>query len=315
MGAITTKADERINQGKKTVQEAFSLMIQKTALSNQLNLKTNEIIHTTLLSNDTIAFACSHSIQVYSLPKFKRLVKIKYNSDNNILYLTHKDNNTIIAADDDNNIQVWTIQDSKSILIKEFKAHFNSILKLVVLQNNYLITCSIDQNFKVWDNEYKCIKEIQLNEVINNIYQLGNGNLLVFLGNGLLKIYDINDYDKVKEINNVYCIGNDNIAELKDNRIMVYGHSLLIVNLKSMQIETTILTRNHIFSLCVLNERNILLGLDKGDIMLFRTKNYKIKNLKLFAHGLVITKIIKITEQNYITVSTDGVIKYWELLK
>ena len=45
MGAITTKADERINQGKKTVQEAFSLMIQKTALSNQLNLKTNEIIH------------------------------------------------------------------------------------------------------------------------------------------------------------------------------------------------------------------------------------------------------------------------------
>ena len=87
MGAITTKADERINQGKKTVQEAFSLMIQKTALSNQLNLKTNEIIHTTLLSNDTIAFACSHSIQVYSLPKFKKLVKIKYNSDNNIFMI------------------------------------------------------------------------------------------------------------------------------------------------------------------------------------------------------------------------------------
>lgn len=31
MGAITTKADERINQGKKTVQEAFSLMIQKNS--------------------------------------------------------------------------------------------------------------------------------------------------------------------------------------------------------------------------------------------------------------------------------------------
>ena len=34
MGAITTKADERINQGKKTVQEAFSLMIQKHSIKS-----------------------------------------------------------------------------------------------------------------------------------------------------------------------------------------------------------------------------------------------------------------------------------------
>lgn len=314
MGAITTKAEGRINSGK-TSQEAFSLKIQKTALSNQLNLKTNEIIHITLLDNNVIAFACSHSIQVYSLPKFKRLVKIKYNVDNNILYLTHKDNDTLIAADESFNIQVWKINDNKSILIKSFQAHFNIILKLLVLHNNTLITCSIDQNIKIWDDEYKCIKEIYLNEVINNIYHLSKGDLLVFLGNGLLKIYDFNDYNKVREINNVYCIGNDNVTEFADNKIIVYGHSLLIVNLNTMQIETTILTRNHIFSLCVLNERNVLLGLDKGDILLFRTKNYKIKNLKRLAHGLVITKIIKITENNYITVSTDGVIKYWELLK
>ena len=65
--------------------------------------------------------------------------------------------------------------------------------------------------------------------------------------------------------------------------------------------------------MALLDDNNVLCGFDKGDIKTFKIKDYTIRSIKNCAHDLMITRMIKITNQTLVSISTDGIITYWKI--
>lgn len=313
MGAMTMTAEKRIGSEKN--QETLFINFQKCTKISSHNMKYHGIVSITGINGNKIAISHPEYLQILSLPNFKSIAKIKHCQGAEINYLTKLNEDMLLLCDKKNFIQVWKISNTYPKLIKSFQGHDWWITKLLPLQNDQFASCSIEQAVKIWDihSNFTCIKPIYFTEVINTIYQVRNGNLLVFLGNGKLKIYRNTNYSELVEVGNIYCIGDDTVKEFLDNKIILYGHGLLVVNLNTLQIETRIYTTGHIFCMALLNDNNVLCGFDKGDIKTFKIKDYTIRSIKNCAHDLMITRMIKITNQTLVSISTDGIITYWKI--
>lgn len=313
MGTLEVTKEKK--PGNEKNQETLFKNYQKCKKISSHNMKYHGIVSITVINGNNIVISHPEYLQILSLPNFKSLAKVKHCQGAEINYLTKLNEDMLLLCDKKNFIQVWKISNKYPKLIKKFQGDDWWITKLLPLQNAQFASCSVEQAVKIWDihSNFKSIKSIFFPEVINTIYQLRNGNLLVFLGNGKLKIYCNADYLELNELGNIYCIGDDTVKEFLDNKIILYGHGLIIVNLNTMQIEATIYTTGHIFCMALFDNNNVLCGSDKGDIKTFKLKDYTFLSIKNCAHDLMITRMIKITNQTLVSISTDGIITYWKI--
>lgn len=313
MGAF--EVTEKKRTGSEKNQETLFKNYQKCTKIASHNMKYHGIVNITVINGNNIAISHPEYLQILSLPNFKSIAKVKHCQGAEINYLTKLNEDMLLLCDKKNFIQVWKISNNYPKLIKSFQGHDWWITKLLPLQNAQFASCSIEQAIKIWDihSNFTTIKSIFFTEVINTIYQVRSGNLLIFLGNGKLKIYRNTDYLELNELGNIYCIGDDTVKEFLDNKIILYGHGLVVLNLNTMQIETTIYTTGHIFCMALFDNNNVFCGSDKGDIKTFKIKDYTILSIKNRAHDLMITRMIKITNQTLISISTDGIITYWKI--
>jgi WD40 repeat protein len=103
--------------------------------------------------------------------KFNKLIKFETKANvNKIIQLnTFK----IATSGNEKNVKIWELEKGK--LIKELIGHEDNINDLLNLNNEILISCSKDTTLRLWnlkDDEYNCIKIINLNNEVSSILKL-----------------------------------------------------------------------------------------------------------------------------------------------
>ena len=259
--------------------------------------------------SNKIAIGHPKTIDIYYASGYYSLfLTINHKIIKDLSFLESLNNNHLISSSN-NDIQIWEITGNSYKLLNNYQAHDNKIIQLLKLSNNRFASCSIDKTIKIWKKEESitCHKAINLSISINTIYLLNSNMLLSFMQNETMKLYN-QEFQYIKEMLNVYCIGNDNIKEFKKDKIIVNGYGLLIINILTFQKETIIYQEDKIYCMEIIDDSNILLGSKKGKIQKFSTN--QCKGIKVFViQENKIKKIIKIGPKRYILIFNNSIFK------
>ena len=213
------------------------------------------------------------------------------------------------------NIKLWKINDLECLLNIEKIYEEGCLNSACFLNENnemYIITsnCNLDYNsepIKVYDFNGNNIGEINDDKrdgifciesyYDNKLYK----NYIITCNNGYIKSYDFNENKKYRRY-------NDNDKDFKrEEQIIIYKSKeitklivsnsdgkIIIWNFHSGSLLRKIKINDHkLFSICLINEKNLFIGCEDGTIKSIDLQNWNIdKNLILFSKEVLIVKKI-----------------------
>ena len=129
-----------------------------------------------------------------------------------------------------------------------------------------------------------------------------------------LRIWNLSSYQCNTIIINVFCCYQNSLLEIQNNRIVIgEWKALTILNLNTYVIEHKIKNEEiqSIYSLNILRDGNLLFGNDKGIIHIYDIKKNDIVQ-KLRAHDKLISNLLIVNKEQFISCSFDKTIKVWQ---
>lgn len=283
-------------------------------------IKDSTNIYTLYLLKDGKIASCSDdkTIKIYNpANKFKNEMTIKGHSKA-VYYVSQLDNGNLISCSADLTIKIWEIGKSYKCIYTIEKAHTKDINEIIPLPNSIMASCSDDMTINIRSSlpPYDSIKIINASPTkVKGIFKLSTKDILfAAVDDEYIGVYDLTTYTPKSNIKLARCCYFNSYCELKNNRVAFGGSSgVYIVDTEMMCICTVCLDEYMpiVFSLCALDDGNILMGCDEGFLSIFDLGDNYVGDIKPEMHEDGITTILKLDNGIFVTSSIDGIIKIW----
>lgn len=277
-----------------------------------------KITNVLISKSEKIIVAYNNCIKLLMAPEYNITKTMLINSHLTIKFLVLLNDNILISCTNDNNIQIWKEYEDIYAINHQFKGDDHRILQVISMSNNQFGCFTKDNSITMWDinNLSKSIKTLQIKEPIKAIYQMKNGTLIAFIKGAKMQVLENDRFNCIYEMNNIYYTRKENICETNDNKLLICLVFILVINLKSFQIETSIKLNQYIYCMNVMN-KTILCGGNNGKIFYIDYENIKIKkenNIKSKAIMVQIiqskTKVISIFDNKEIQIFNNNLQHY-----
>lgn len=217
-------------------------------------------------------------------------------------------------------IKFWSISsDAYECLFTLTNPYEDFINKVVSLPNNHLASCSNDKTIKIWNmnKPYNTtaikIMEGHTNNVTSLKYFKEKNFLISGAYDSTLRIWNMNTYQCVNIVKNVDDCHNNIIYQIDNERFLVGGSTITVLNINNFNIEEKIKNEKigFISSFVKLRDNNtVICGEETGQFGLFNinTKEYNCINT---THNRYIQDLVNINESIFISCSGDTTLKVW----
>ena len=272
-------------------------------------------------SGNIISVSWNGSIIIYNL-NFNVIQIIKI-IDNDILYVSIKDDNNFITCSRDKSIKIWKkISNSFKLFQIINNAHNKWIYKVLYL-NDLIISCSNDTNIKIWEinknNKYQCITILSCLQSIYSILLLKERKILISSGKEGTRFWDIITYKNILYIENAKCFLWNGLDNIDDDKIIIGGEFsnfiIKIISISEKKIIKEIKNDFWCFGINVIKDKKIILiGGDSNNINIYNY-NFECINRIQNAHDKSINGFIQTKNNLICSFSNDGNLKIWSFNK
>ena len=285
-------------------------------------LKTTFVLSiATFPSTNIVATYYDKSIEIYD-NLFNTKQRIPNAHDDQIRYVSIKDENNFATCSNDRTIKTWVKQDSQYKMNQCIKnAHSNSIRKVKFRSNGELISCSWDNSVKIWkedNHKYKNIKILNHDSEINSVFSADDLNVLFTSGYDGTKIWNYKDYQEIAYIKDTYCHGKNTLNRLNDDKFIVGGKgngNISIISYKEKKVVHNITNSFQCFCICVVKNKDVfLIGGKSENIIMYKISNYEQIGKIEGIHNNYIRGIINLTDDSIASFSDDKTIKGFKLI-
>ena len=283
---------------------------------NTLNYHSDVVNQIILLKDGRIASSSNDkSIIIYN-QDFSVQLQIK-NFDSEVLNIMQGSNDYIFASLYSGNISFFKLN-SKNFFTKilNINAHKDKVRKIIELKDGRYVSCSGDNTIKIWkfiNNNLITDKIIYDNNIINSLSSIEevNDNEIISTPineNGSIIFWNINEGKIISQINDIACVFCWNLLKKISNNTFIVGGAREIYLIKDYKLidRIQIELQREIYSICYLNNGNILTGHFNGYIKYWNFNNNKLKYIdeKKF-HQTSIRVISQINDNSILTGSDD----------
>ena len=292
-------------------------------------------------SGKLISSSKDKSIKIYG-NNFEIIQNIPNAHDNDINYIEIINENNFVTCSNDKYIKLWNKKENKFEIIQNI-INDDEIKKVINCPNGDLISCSNNGPIIIWNKnngEYKKVKELWQNIKVWDLLLLEKKDMLISGGeNGIIFWnYNLNnlDYDNIyciHFINDFYCVWNNSMCKLDDERIIINGNEkglLKVISVKMDLIEDIEIPNIKIIKeiknpfLCygiklIENKGKFLVGGEKLEgknnfnIRIFNSDNYEYIETFENVHEDNILGFVDLNDNRFVSFSDDKKIKIWEL--
>lgn len=211
-------------------------------------------------------------------------------------------------------VKIWRINENDYELIHSFIWHEDAIFNVIVLEDGKLCSCSSDQTIKIWDNNYQLITTlIGHGDFVSAVIEM-NGIIVSASFDNTLRFWEKETYECIKVLKDFFIYSSSSLAKIQDNTLLVGGRLVLyVISIETYEI---IEVKNNLFgSINCLNVSSngiVLVGNDAGDIISYNSFSNQLISKQKF-HNDLVSNIVQIDDNKYISCSDDKNIKVYEL--
>jgi len=219
--------------------------------------------------------------------KFEIIQTIQKAHNNEIIFLSIKDDNNFITSSYDDLIKIWNKKKNEQFFINYMiieNSHKSWIYCLIYYGNDKIITSSHDDTIKFWNiknNNYQCISVIKNDYSVDSLFLLENKNILISSGGDGLKMFDLIEIKCIKENENAYSIGKSEIIKFNDDKIILKGdldERIKIINIDNLEIYKCFCIGFKCYGVCIFE-----------DVILFCGKS---NDLKIYNYNFECVEVI-----------------------
>lgn len=229
-------------------------------------------------------------------------------------------NSQLVSCSVDKTIKIWTISENSykcEHTINE--AHSLTLLKVISLSNNRIASCSNDKTIKIWSSAppYHLLSTLDGHATRPfSIYQPKGKEILVSgeYFERMVIIWNLTNYKKESIFKGVGCYSANNIVQIDSERLCIGDdNSIYIINIATNKIEKEIQNKkfDFIFSMMLLTENILLLGINCGDIIYVDLSNDSVVE-SIKAHRLTVNAMCKLKEKTFCSCSRSGELFIWK---
>ena len=304
-------------------------------LKTIINIHNNHTITMLILLKD-YRFASSSgdkSIKIFNRETYEiDIVIIKHT--HYVSYINQLKDERLISASSDNTIKIFKLFKHYYRIEQIINKHTNRLRKTIELQNNYLVSCSWDKTIKIWVKNvkglYKLKQEIIENNEIDSIFEINEKEIfsISYLEEKLI-FYKLNKDKFIFNCsidNTIFSGFPNNFAKINEKLFLIGGElSIYFINIYSHTIQyiyvfNDYLNRINYFQTLYLSKDGFLFVGAETDIFQFKILE---NDLELIVHlknihdknkdegWKTISCIIEDINEDLITTSYDGTIKFW----
>ena len=187
-------------------------------------------------SGNIISVSNDKSIKIYDINYI--IIQIIQNAHNDfITYVEVKDENNFVTCSL-KNIITWIKKENEFQINKRINnAHNDYINKVIYYLNEYLISCSCDNSIKIWEEKemnYQLILTLKHSHIVYSILVINNKNILISVGYDSIKLWNLNNFELIKDFEETECFSLCNIDD--DRIIIIKGNSFKIISLSEKKI-------------------------------------------------------------------------------
>ena len=286
-----------------------------------LNYHSDVVNQIILLKDGRIASSSNDkSIIIYNQEDFSVQLQIK-NFDSEVLNIMQGSNDYIFASLYSGNISFFKLNPNNSHPnIQNINAHKDKVRKIIELKDGRYVSCSEDKTIKIWkfiNNELILDKIIYDNNVINSFSSIEEVNENEIIStpineNGSILFWNINEGKIISQINGIACVFCWNLLKKISNNTFIVGGVREIYLIKDYKLidRIQIELEREIYSICYLNNGNILTGHFNGFIQYWNFNNNKLEyNGKRKFHDNRIRVISQISDDLILSGSNDSKIQ------
>ena len=285
--------------------------------SKTLNYHSDVVNQIILLKDGRIASSSNDkSIIIYNQEDFSVQLQIK-NFDSEVLNIMQGSNDYIFASLYSGNISFFKLNPNNSNLnIQNIKAHKDIVRKIIELKDGRYVSCSEDKTIKIWkfiNNNLildRTINVDSLKKGVSSIEEVNENEIIStpINENGSILFWNINEGKIISQINDIACVFCWNLLKKISNNTFIVGGAREIYLIKDYKLidRIQIGLQCEIYSICCLNNGNILTGHFNGFIKYWNINNNKLKYIdeKKF-HQTSIRVINQINDNSILTGSDD----------
>ena len=286
--------------------------------SKTLNYHSDVVNQIILLKDGRIASSSNDkSIIIYNQEDFSVQLQIK-NFDSEVLNIMQGSNDYIFASLYSGNISFFKLNPNNSNLnIQNIKAHKDIVRKIIELKDGRYVSCSQDKTIKIWkfiNNNLILDRIINVDSLeigVSSIEQVNENEIIStpINENGSIMFWNINECKIISQINGIACVFCWNLLKKISNNTFIVGGAREIYLIKDYELIDRIQIELgcDVYSICYLNNGNILTGDKNGFIKYWNFNNNKLEyNGKRKFHDNRIRVISQISDDLILSGSNDS---------
>ena len=321
---ILQEMNKKLVQLNKSIDDKYNYLTFQNKKIDLINIKKIDtslefISSMSIFPSGNILVLNFSTIKIYDI-NFNLLQKIEISNNSNIQfsYSDIYDENNFVTSSKDKSIITW-IKNKNNNIYQMNKiinnAHNDSINKVIYNSKGNLISCSKDGLIKIWElinEEYKTIKILNHNDIVNSILLLEDKNILISSGYGI-KFWNLTNDNIIFSNNNIFTNWKNGLEIINENKIIVCNNTnVIIISINKLKIITKI-DIDHPYSIKSFKDKGIFLVGGIYDIYIFKNVNYGLNQIIKNAHFFIIGGIYQLKNSLIISFSFGKIIKTWSL--
>ena len=274
-------------------------------------------------SGNIISVSDDKSINIFDGNNYNILQIIKDAHNNDIYYISIKDENSFATCSVDKCINIWTKK--KNIFMKDksiINAHKERVNSIIYLLDNKIISCSADRTIKIrqlFNNKHLLITSIAFNDNILSLLLLEDKNILVNAGKEGTFFWKISKEGTIikfiHHFSSAICTSRNGLNRIDEDRIIVGCEGKLnIISIKYKTLIKSIKIPFKCNGIISIKEKGIFLcGGWSNDIKIYRNDNYECLSTIENAHEGNIVGFCQLKNGFILSFSGDHTMKVWSI--
>ena len=298
------------------------IKVDSSNFNNTITINKHKgIISSLILLSDGRLASCSfdNTIKIYNRNNYYNCDLTLKGHTWNVPSICQLENNKLVSCSYDRSIKIWSIFDTSYKCDHTIiDAHSGWISKIILLPNNRMASCSDDKTIKIWNSNhpYELLKTLtEHNDFVISIIKLKNKKLIFSESyNHYLFVWNLATYQCETKMSKVACSDNNSIFELDDQRLLLGGSCIMVLNLKNYIMEKIIPNSQITFinSFMRLRDGNILCECQEGIMCIFDIQLFTITIEDKKIHHDHINDLLSINEYQFVSCSDDETIREWK---